>query len=206
MSRVYERTFDWEEARRLHEEEGLSVRAIARRLGVSTTAMYFAVNPQTYERAKALNAAWQRSGTCEECGGPCTRKAAAYRRGVPLCHRCAAFAYQATNVRPGEQRCITCREWKPNWEFPRNKSRLTGRHSECTPCQTKARTEWRRRHWARENAYNVERKRRIGRIVKAQCDEQDRCTGCGKGRRQPSGAARFHDAGCVFSGLSGAGA
>lgn len=89
------RTFDWGEAVRVYEHEGLSARAIGRRLGVSGVSV-----------ARALRL----SGVHVEQD----------RRPHPA-------------VRADALRCVVCKEWKADREFPRNQreAHRRGRHTVC---------------------------------------------------------------------------
>ena len=70
-----------------------------------------------------------------------------------------------TRFRTGEDgtlevRCVTCKEWKPASEYPRNRAQSRGLHYQCRPCGTAARREHRRRNREAYNAYQREYKRR----------------------------------------------
>jgi hypothetical protein len=140
MPRVYERKFDWDEAARLRER-GMPVRVIAAKFGVSAAAVYLALDPALRARDHVRTAQWQRSGTCPECGSPCTR---GYR-----CRGCANRA-QATSVRPAALHCVTCGEWKPDEAFPRDAAKTNvvrrGRHRQCRPCNTEEKRRYRERN------------------------------------------------------------
>jgi hypothetical protein len=138
--RVYTRKFDWEEARRLHAG-GLSYQKIADRFGVSATAVMFACDDRARERMHAYVSEWQRQGVCVDCGGQCSRKFA-------RCVACAS-ALRATTVGDGVLRCVNCREWKPDDEFPMGQNRTAlrrGRHNNCRACQTVLRRAYRDRN------------------------------------------------------------
>ncbi len=70
MSR--QRSFDWDEARRLHAE-GVPMRELARRFDVSKNAILYAVNDEARARASAISSEWQKNGTCPVCGGRSSR-------------------------------------------------------------------------------------------------------------------------------------
>jgi len=145
MPRVYKRKFDWDEARR-RRAAGETYPDIARSLGVSIAAVRFAVNDDERERAAQRVKEWQRSGTCIDCGQPCSRT---FRRKEHRCNACAGKA-RITNVRDGELRCATCETWKPDDDFPRSSHVRCivrrGRHRVCRMCSTKLRREYRERH------------------------------------------------------------
>lgn len=145
MPRVYEREFDWEEARRLYAA-GESLSSISREFGVSWAAVQRVVVPGKMEehavRARALIGA----GHCDDCGGP-THQGSRYR-GSTRCRDCASIAL-ATSVRENELMCFACREWKPDEDFPLNRGDSKARryrHSYCRPCQTISRREYRNRN------------------------------------------------------------
>jgi hypothetical protein len=145
--RVYERKFDWDEASRLYNQ-GVSLVEIGRRLGVSYTAVRRIVVPGVKEvhDAHALARSAAPVPCIEGCGRTCTKIAAIYHSG--RCVECAAIR-QATTAREGELQCYVCREWKPDEDFPHNKSEKFGRrqrHTVCRPCGTIARREYRNRN------------------------------------------------------------
>jgi hypothetical protein len=181
MPRVYERKFDWGEAKRLRAE-GLSYEAIGKHLGASRTMIYFVCNPDAYRRMKTKTKHYQRSGRCEKCSAPTSPYRYHHKTEKLLCGRCAKLEYLATNVRDGEQRCVTCREWKPFADFPRNRTRLTGRHSSCRPCLTIARREYRHRNPETEAAatkrYREQRDWKPAYLRLDQCGPDHRCVGC----------------------------
>lgn len=142
--RVYERRFDYDEAKRLREE-GLTYQQIASRFGVTDSAVYWAVNDGAREAMIARHGEWQRGGTCVDCGSPCSRNRS---RRHERCHACASLA-RATSVRPNELRCRTCHEWKPDEGFPggeRPNGARRGRHGQCRSCLTEAKRAWRERN------------------------------------------------------------
>jgi hypothetical protein len=151
MPRVYKRKFDWDEAKRRHAA-GESYSSIARAFGVSGAAIRRVVDENAYRYDRENVAAWQASGTCPDCGTQSTRRAA----GVSSrCTHCSAIA-KATSVREDTLQCVTCKAWKPDEDFPHNREEWLarrGRHSQCRPCQTRARRDHRRRNREQENAY-----------------------------------------------------
>ena len=157
MPRVYERRFDWDEARRRHAA-GESLTALAHEYGVSPMAVYYAVNDEARARMAARNGRWVREGVCPDCGTQTTRHNAREDR---RCRNCSAIA-QATTVRDDELQCVTCKEWKPDDQFPGDRKRIArrGKHRQCRTCQTKARRDHRHRNREAENAYQREYKAR----------------------------------------------
>ena len=144
--RVYIRKFDWDEAVRLRKQ-GMLLREIAARLGVSESAVDHAVNPRSRARAAAITSEYQRGGTCIDCGKQCSRN---YSVHTPRrCHSCAARAL-VTAVRDDGLLCFRCKEWKWDTEFPYSRAKRNevrrGRHSFCRGCQTIARREYRNRN------------------------------------------------------------
>jgi DNA-directed RNA polymerase subunit RPC12/RpoP len=159
MARVYERTFDWDEAKQ-RRLAGESVRDLAAEYGVSTTMVYYAINPKTYARARAYTTNWQRQGECPDCGAQTTRTGSRVHR----CPDCSAK--RKVKVRNGKAYCPTCDHWKLLKEFsPSNKSKHRLVHTECRACQTKRRRANRWANIERERAYW--RDRYHGRKTKA---------------------------------------
>ena len=141
--RVYERRFDWDEARRLHAE-GTPIAEIARAMGVTDAAIRRVVVEGYAERDYERRSEWLRSGVCPNCGGPSTRRS---KNESLFCRACNAKR-MATTVREDELWCASCKQWKPDRAFPRSRSEShrRGRHGQCTPCQTRAKRDYRRRH------------------------------------------------------------
>lgn len=144
--RVYTRKLDWTRAAELHQL-GLTYEEIGRRYGVSGQAVALAIHPERRARYEAYSKKWQRTGICDDCGGPMNR--ASRSQGHSRCQRCAA-ARAATSVREDTLRCFMCRDWKPDDEFPKGGIRSEsnprrGRHSQCRGCNTIARREYRER-------------------------------------------------------------
>lgn len=141
------RKFDHEEARRLRRN-GLTYPQIARRLGVSSSAVRQVVNNYyRSEEAKRRRAEWARQNLRAPCVGGCGRLVWTVNDGRSgLCPRCSADA-RTTTVRPTTLLCGRCREWKPDDDFSRDKSSPArrGRCSECRSCQTAGRRERRAR-------------------------------------------------------------
>ncbi len=144
-ARVYVRRFDRDEARRL-VEEGHTQSSVAEMLGVSASAVWFAVHPSAYERNMVLRSEWQRTGVCPDCGAKTSRTGGiGSRRCIPCAARLAT-----TSVRETELLCFSCREWKPDAAFPCNRGERAacrrGRHNHCRACQTVLRREYRHRN------------------------------------------------------------
>jgi hypothetical protein len=150
--RVYARKFDWDEARRLRAE-GASVSEISQQMRVTKAAIWRVVTPGAIEKEAEYHRRLARTGICDECGGPMNRLSR--YRGATRCAKCAALA-NATTVRPDALLCSTCREWKPDEDFPSgNKTKARrGRHSQCRVCLTLAKRDYRRRNRERERAYD----------------------------------------------------
>lgn len=142
--RVYQRRFDHEEARRRYEA-GESGSSLAREYGVSSTAVLTVVSA-TMEKWRD-STRFKGAERCIRCGAP-KSKLSRYTMGSLLCRSCADDD-QATSVRSGELRCVSCRKWKPDAEFSMNRSetvRRRQRHRSCRVCQTRQRQEYRERH------------------------------------------------------------
>lgn len=146
------RRFDHDEARRLRAE-GVRVVEIAGRFGVSKNAIHLVVNDDYRARQRAYHAAWQKSGVCADCGGPCIREAHPSQgaHGVPLCIVCAGrrnrtrFRYDAEGA-VTEIRCSTCKQWKAASSYQGHHGRAEGKHQQCRACGTRARRDYRERH------------------------------------------------------------
>lgn len=140
--RVYERKFDWDEARARHAA-GESYKELAREFGVSTTAVQRVCDDALRARMDAASRAWIAAGNCPECGAPATRAG-----GQRRCRDCA-MRRLATSVRHDAILCFGCRLWKADEDFPfdRHPSHRARRqrHSYCRVCQTAARREYRER-------------------------------------------------------------
>lgn len=137
------RKIDYADARR-RRERGETLASIARDYDVTPHAVSYATDTQRRARLLVASALWQKQGRCPVCGVYGTTR---HRVGVDSRCRDCASAAQVTTVRPDALRCVTCREWKPDSEFPgdRRQSHRRGRHMQCRPCQTKDRRAYRER-------------------------------------------------------------
>lgn len=90
INRVYPRKFDHDQARELHAG-GVSLRQIARQVGVSRSAVQRVVNPI---RRQQVDAATKRTleAICDDCGGRCSHNwyAKDHRHDRVVCRSCAA--------------------------------------------------------------------------------------------------------------------
>lgn len=154
--RVYERKFDWNEAKALRND-GWTYAAIAERFSVSRSAIQRVCDEKRKARVAEYGAQWQRNGCCPECGAQATRS--------NVQHKCMACRVRemATSVRGDMLRCTTCREWKPDEGFCFDKllTARRGRHCQCRVCLTVARRKHRERNREADNAYQREYKRRV---------------------------------------------
>lgn len=53
------------------------------------------------------------------------------------------------SAREGELRCVRCRQWKPDDDFPRSNHRTKarrGRHNHCRPCNNEIKRKWREKN------------------------------------------------------------
>jgi hypothetical protein len=154
--RIYTRKLDWEDAQRRHAA-GESYSSIARDYDVSPVTVALACDEEQRRKYAERSKKYSAIGTnsCEDCGAPITRYAT-------VCQTCRGLR-DAITVREDTLQCVSCKEWKPDEEFPRNrelKGARRGRHRQCRPCSTKARRDYRRRNREKENAYSREYKRR----------------------------------------------
>jgi hypothetical protein len=138
-----QRSFDWDEARRLHVE-GRSYASIAKEMGVSDSAIALACNEETYRKTRERARAWIYAGKCPDCGAPATRAG-----GQSRCRKCA-FEKMST-VRGDEARCSTCQEWKPLDAFTKSNDPYRRVRGECRACGTVRRREWRAKNRDYEN-------------------------------------------------------
>lgn len=164
--RVYERKFDWDEARHLRAG-GLTYAAIAERFGVTTQAVVFACDDEARARQRVRHAAWRASGRCADCGTQNTKDS----------ERCIACAGKARRTRfrydaSGQLiavRCAICKSWKPSSEYAKNAAESEGLHAQCRNCNTAMKRRWRaaNREWQRASDREYRRRRRAQAKVAA---------------------------------------
>lgn len=161
-NRAYARHFDHDECRRLRAEDPKkwSYSALAAHFGVSVTGVQRVCDERFREKLdNSIRQANRRRR--RPCKGGCGRlvwllgeKARTTRSG--MCPRCFAIARVQADVRADSLRCLRCGLWKPDEEFTKRPNSNWGRRNHltrCRSCETKARTENRRRNPERELAY-----------------------------------------------------
>jgi hypothetical protein len=170
--RVYRRAFDHEEAKALRQADPKTwtYAHLAEHFGVSENAVFRVLIPGQQERYARRALEWARAHR-RPCKGGCGRLVWAQNKGRSgLCVSCMNRA-RATSVRPDTLHCGRCREWKPDQDFPLQRSRKTrrGRASLCRPCQTVARREHRQRNHERERqtSHDYRRRRREEKAMSA---------------------------------------
>lgn len=140
-NRVYARKFDHEEAKRLHER-GMSIAAIAEKLGASHSGVKRVVDPVYRELLAARTRSYVRSGSCPDCGTQTTY----HRDGDSRCVKCAAKLRSKVDEEQGLAYCPKCKQWLPVEDFPRASSRAArGLHGECRACGSARRRDYRER-------------------------------------------------------------
>lgn len=158
--RVYQRKFDWDEAR-ARRAAGESYRALARAYGVSINGMMRACDPRHKQRIDARRDAMQASGVCEHCGKQGITSAAHRRKTSPaadgrvLCMACRSvakrtrFRYENGALVAVQCALVDCahgERWQPLENFPGGVGyrdvRAKGVHGLCRDCNTRTR----RRH------------------------------------------------------------
>lgn len=85
-NRVYVHKFDHDLARVMRFEGGLTWAEIAEELGVSATAIQRVCRPELDQAMRATLAAYHKSGTCIDCGGPCSSNPSDKHPGRPHKH------------------------------------------------------------------------------------------------------------------------
>jgi hypothetical protein len=157
MPRVYTTKFPWSEARKLRAK-GWTYTDIAKKFGVSPAAVRLACDDYARSINRFRNSVYQKDGTCIDCGGPCSHNS---KYPANRCNTCAG-KLRRTTVREDELKCTTCKEWKPDAEFPMNRTEPARRnhHTSCRPCGNALRTEHRHRNIEKARAYDRERYKR----------------------------------------------
>lgn len=157
--RVYARKFDWDEARRLREQQKWTYAQIALHLGVTDSAVRRVVIEGEAERLAEYSRLLAATGRCDDCGGPMNHLSR--YRGSRRCKPCADIAKVKVNEH-GDLYCFNCDSWKPPEAFYRNLARPTrGVSSECRACSNTRRQRNREANRERERAYTRERRRRM---------------------------------------------
>lgn len=152
-NRVYERKFDWDEALRLRDEEGMTLKEIAHRFGVTDGAIDNALqtlrDPTYAERKLTYHREWSREnqrGPCRGCGEVLVWTNVPGRAG--LCPRCTGAERAKDGVRVDELLCRKCGEWKDDDAFrlrPGEQYARRGRGPHCRSCENRARQAYRER-------------------------------------------------------------
>lgn len=160
MPRVYTRKFDHDVCLALWNTGQYTKYQLARKFVVSWAAIDRVVNPRRLEIEKRAVLNYRAKGRCDDCGGPMNNHSRAL--GSTRCRPCSYLA-QGTTAREGELQCGTCKEWKPDEEFPRNRHEKwvrRGRHGQCRVCTTIARREYRARNLEKSRAQDRAYKKR----------------------------------------------
>lgn len=142
MSR--KRTFDWAAAAQLRTE-GMTYEQIGRALGVSSMAVWFALNDDGRKRAAKASVLWILNGACPQCGDRATRKSKAKQS---LCRRCSddrqrEAALQERTNDLGQVHCARCDEHRSIGFFRLNRWGHPFIH--CRDCESALRQERRLR-------------------------------------------------------------
>lgn len=156
------RLYDHDEARRLYAE-GWTKSDLARKYGVTSQSLGHVVDPEVASRHQAR---WNElmQAVCEDCGAPITKNwySARVRLDRTVCHRCLPRRTREENLlarldADGLIHCEHCGEYRDAVEY-----RFAGDFPvpRCRPCETAARTAYRRAHREEERAYDRMRKRR----------------------------------------------
>lgn len=144
----YERKFDWDEAKRLYDEEQIPMTWLAAKYRVSVSGIRRIVKPGERERM----AIYQREaaigkGRCEACGAATNR--VAQQHGSRFCKNCANKRMQ-TSVRETTLQCGVCKQWKPDDQFARTSQAMfahrRGHRRDCRVCSTLIRKRYRETH------------------------------------------------------------
>lgn len=147
-----------QERARHYREHGYTYQDIATILGCSDTWAQALCDDSYRERLNANAARFIRSGKCATCGGTMTRnKHGEFTNGKAYvnCQQCQIAKQKAEsfarNIVGETCRCPICKTHKQFTAFPqgalrRYLNRERRKPPKCTACDTKARTEYRRRH------------------------------------------------------------
>lgn len=156
-NRVYKWKFDHDEARKLRAE-GLTYTEIGKRLGVTHAAVRRVCDDSVREAMYRDSLAWQRSGTCVECGEPCAPVShPTNRSGIERCRSCANFSRRRCWFETDDGqlivRCTSCKEWLSEDRFPPSLRRRydhgitsDGGRRQCSMCASAARRLYRHTH------------------------------------------------------------
>jgi hypothetical protein len=175
--RVYQRKFDWDEARARHNA-GEGYTALARAYGVSINAVKRVCDPVFKVQMDARREAHIHTGVCEDCGQAGVTSAA-FRRTRPskhgrvLCAGCGAVekrtryrfdkAGTLVAVRCNMADCAHGDRWQPPGNFPRGENakdlRPGGFHSVCRDCNTRMRRDHRARNREAQAAHERDYRR-----------------------------------------------
>jgi hypothetical protein len=104
---------------------------------------------------------YNRSRFLRPCVEGCGRLTWHHKGRDGRCPRCTG-AKAAESVRPDTLRCSTCREWKPDEEFPPSRGRLFARRerrTECHACEAARKRAWRAANREQYNRRERDRKR-----------------------------------------------
>jgi len=139
------RKFDYAEAKRLRDK-GLLYREIGESLGVTDSAVRLALNWRQRALVDMRVAEVQRSGVCRVCGVQCSFNPSQQVRGQEICKRCSSDL-KITAVTDTSLKCHRCKEFKHDNDFAFSRAKKCevrrGRHTNCRPCSTEAKREWR---------------------------------------------------------------
>jgi hypothetical protein len=161
-NRVYQRTFDHDKARALHEADPLrwTCAELARYFDVNYNSVRRILDPSEDARTRSRAAQWFRDHRVP-CKGECGRLVYGHHKGrTGYCRSCVG-GHLTSSVRESELKCGRCGEWKPDEAFPhRHKAKARrGRHSQCRACATLARQDHRLRNQEASKKYDRAYKR-----------------------------------------------
>ena len=167
------RRYDHDEARRLYGE-GVSVRELSARFGVSEYSIRYAVVPGEADkiRERQKESSLRKGNVCIDCGKPIHAARGIHQTTRPYkrCQACASAARRI--VTDNEMRCSSCKQWKPDSEFfsSAGLDARRGHDRRCKTCSVKERRE--RRHRNRRPCING-----CGAMVNSPRDNNNRGTG-----------------------------